>query len=537
MKHILNLSPWLLSTLMGVLLSISWPPLPFFPLLWIAFIPLFILFKSGIEQRKSSLWIFARTYYGFLIWNISTTWWVAYASIGGAIAMLITNTLLMALTASLSYGVMKTGNKPGYLTFIIFWLGFEFLHFNWDIAYPWLTLGHGFAAFPALIQWYEYTGVSGGSLWVLVVNFLLFRALDRETDRINLKWILSILIPVGISLLIFYTLPDVKNNPKVKALVLQPNVDPYHEKFRMNPVGLVQQMRSETEDHLSLDVDVVIWPETAVPRSFDLDNWSREYKLNPIFGLLEQYPHLSLISGLETHAFFEVASDNRGKCTPPTPTARTTNDDPCVFYDAYNTCGFFRHQQPPAFYHKAKLVPGVEKMPYPKILGFLESLSIDLEGTSGSLGSTKEPMIFEVKDRIFTGVLICYESVFGNFVRGFVQKGAGFLTIITNDGWWKNTPGHQQHLYYGALRAIECRRQIARSANTGISCFIDHRGVIHQPTPFWEKACLVSDVYVLDKQTFFVKNGDLIGIAAACITPFLWLSAWVKSRITPRKYR
>lgn len=110
--------------------------------------------------------------------------------------------------------------------------------------------------------------------------------------------------------------------------------------------------------------------------------------------------------------------------------------------------------------------------------------------------------------------VICYESVFGEFLNEYIHKGAGAIAVITNDGWWGNTPGYKQHLVYGRLRAIETGRWIMRSANTGISCFINNRGDIIKPTNWWEPAVIKHTIPSTIDSTFYVDHGDYIGKTA-----------------------
>jgi apolipoprotein N-acyltransferase len=142
-------------------------------------------------------------------------------------------------------------------------------------------------------------------------------------------------------------------------------------------------------------------------------------------------------------------------------------------------------------YHKSKLVPGVEKMPWPAVFKYIEKFAIDLGGISGSLGMQEERVAFFTQDKKFAaGPIVCYESVYGEYVGEYVKKGANFLAIITNDGWWGDTPGYRQHLQYGALRAIETRRSIVRSANTGITATINQKGEIENKTLWWKEAAI-----------------------------------------------
>ena len=120
--------------------------------------------------------------------------------------------------------------------------------------------------------------------------------------------------------------------------------------------------------------------------------------------------------------------------------------------------------------------------------------------------------------------VICWESVFGEYVSDYVgEAGANFLFIITNDGWWKDTPGHRQHNSFASLRAIENRRSVARSANTGISSLIDQRGVELARIGWWERSGLRGTLNKNDHITFYVKHGVFLGRIAVLMTVILLL--------------
>jgi apolipoprotein N-acyltransferase len=194
----------------------------------------------------------------------------------------------------------------------------------------------------------------------------------------------------------------------------------------------------------------------------------------------------------------------------------TAQDD---YYDSYNTAVQLDNTGNIQLYHKSKLVPGVEQMPFPFIFKHLESIAIDLGGTTGGLGTQEERTVFSSSDNTMKAApVVCYESIYGEYVSEYIKNGANFITIITNDGWWGDTPGYKQHLKFGRLRAIETRRWIARSANTGISCFIDPMGEIQQATKWWVPAVIAQKIYLNNEQTFYTKYGDYIARASLCIT-------------------
>ena len=168
-------------------------------------------------------------------------------------------------------------------------------------------------------------------------------------------------------------------------------------------------------------------------------------------------------------------------------------------------------------YHKSKLVLGGEKLPFISMFPFLEKYSVELGGTSGLLGVGEKPKVFEAKG-VSYAPLICYESVYGDFASHFVKQGANIICIITNDGWWRDTPGYKQHRMFSQIRAIENRRSVARSANTGISCFIDQRGEIISELGWNEYGALQAELNQNEEFTFFTRYGDFIGRLSVFLT-------------------
>ncbi|HRF81798.1 MAG TPA: nitrilase-related carbon-nitrogen hydrolase, partial [Flavobacteriales bacterium] len=161
---------------------------------------------------------------------------------------------------------------------------------------------------------------------------------------------------------------------------------------------------------------------------------------------------------------------------------------------------------------------GVESMPFESVLGYLGDFAVDLGGVSGSLGKQEErEVLVDPASGIKLVPAICYESVFGEHVAAHVRNGGNLIAVITNDGWWGDTPGYHQHLTFSSIRAIETRRDVVRSANTGISCFVDRKGIIHQPTAWWVPTAERRTVYLNNELTFFVRNGDLIGRTAVVL--------------------
>lgn len=504
----------------AILLSLGWPPfkLPF--LLFFALVP--VLYLEDFTSRTRPGLFFPYMYLGLFLWNLATTWWVWYASPGGAIAMLLANTLLMCVPFLLyraARSILSTDRA--LMAFACYWLGFEYLHHNWELAYPWLSLGNGFATAPELVQFYEFTGISGGTLWILIVNLLLFRLSYSSGGRNSLLVPLALLLPVLWSQTL---LTSSEKNPgvSIEVVVVQPNIDPYEKFNQGQELEQVEKFISLARTKLTAETKLLVFPETAVVEYLNEEYLNQSRSLGLMMTLFKDYPNLKIVSGASTYRFFP---DEGSKSA----TARRSREG--YWYDSYNTSLLIGPEGVEDIYHKSRLVPGVERMPYPSLFGFLENFAIDMGGITGSLGMDSEARTFNLKHKPGIAALICYESVFGDYARQFVLKGAELLFVITNDGWWRDTPGYKQHFHYARLRAIESRRQVLRSANTGISCHINEKGEVLHRTNWWEPDVFTVQARLYKDLTFFVRNGDGIGKVASFLAVFLFLSVWVRRKV------
>ena len=324
-------------------------------------------------------------------------------------------------------------------------------------------------------------------------------------------------MPILVSVAIYFQHED--KGTKVNVTVVQPNVDPYTQKF--SAAYFEDQWQKLTELSLSksnAETQFIVWPETSVPGTIWLNKLDQSPSLKRVNEMLQQVPKATLITGVDAYDLYDL---------PETPTARKFRDGECCF-DAFNSAFQIDTSGVAAVYHKSKLVPGVERMPYPQLFSFLENYALDLGGTTGSLGTQAEREIFTTKNNLNVGAAICYESVFGEFVTEYIRKGAQAIFIVTNDAWWYNTPGHKQHVVYASLRAVETRKSIARSANTGISCFVNQRGDIQQATQYETTTAINQDIYFNDEETFYVRYGDLLARIALFMAGYFLLLPYIK---------
>lgn len=520
----LGQSPPLLALLGAALLWAAWPvhPVPLTLLLFVGFVPYLRLEQVLTAQGAKRGRVFASTYFFLVLWNAFTTWWVSYSTLGGGIAAVVLNAALMCLPLmAFRRTKERFGSKIGYLSLPVYWIAFEQLHLHWDLSWPWLTLGNGFASATSWVQWYEYTGFLGGSAWVLGVNVLVFRALfgpvgAASRPGLARRWGvagLAVLLPIMFSLGINSAFQE--KGPAAEVVVIQPNIDPYDAKFPGTPHFIpfneqLTRLMARTEAALTPETRLVLWPETALDETYFEASFNATPQVARIRQeLLARHPGLSLMTGITSVSTYPDEAH-------AAPTARHRDD--LGYYDVFNTAAYFANASAPVqFYHKSKLVPGVEKIP-PALSSVLKN--IDLGGVVGSYGSQDERTVFPpaaAAPALRLAPLICYESIYGDFVAEYVRNGATLLGLITNDGWWSDSPGYRQHLAYGALRCIETRRDLARSANTGISAFIDQRGVISHRTGWWVGAASRATVHLNSEETFYVRYGELIGRGAQAL--------------------
>ncbi len=516
----------LLSVLSGLLFTLGWPANGFPGLLFIAFVPLFFI-DNYIDKHRDrfnrySIWFYV--YPAFLIWNGLCTWWVWNATPGGGVAAVVVNAFFMALVFNI-YHISKRNIYPSRNALFIlalYWISFEYFHLNWDMNWPWLNLGNGFANYVKWIQWYEFTGTFGGTLWILVINILIYRTIKTflsspfsfRSSLFGLGSILIIAIPLIISFVIYRNYKE--DYRPVRIIITQPNVDPYTEQYSLPPSVVINRNLSEAEPYLDEHTDFIVSPESAIQERI----WERaveQYRsLNLLKQFIHEHPHTSIIIGASTRKEFLPGDEISA-------TARKFIDVD-KYYDAFNTAFYLDTGNIRQWSHKSRLTPGVESMPFPKYLKFLESLAIDMGGTVGSLGVDPEPKVFvRASDSLKTAAPICFESIFGEFFAGFVRNGAELIFVITNDGWWGNTPGYKQHFSFSRMRAIENRRSIARSANTGISAFINQRGDVMQELGYWIPGALSQTLNANTKLTFYTRYGDYIARISSFITAILLL--------------
>ena len=513
-KNLFKIKNLLYSLISGLLLGFSWPTFGFTILIFISLIPLFFLEKSISQDnyKFKKLRFFAYTFFSILIWNIITTWWLINASIFGMIYAINHNAFFYSLLFLIFFSLKNVIKENArFIFFICLWICYEKINLNWEFSWPWLNLGNVFSDSIYWIQWYEYTGVFGGTLWVLIINVILFTAFNQYLENRDIKILtrkiisplIFILLPIIFSISIYLRIDDPKK--EINVIIIQPNIDPYEEKYSFTNIDFLNKLDLLTKSRINSNTDYIITPETffAEGSGIELKKYDKSDLHILLQKFLKNYPNTQLISGIQFYDLF--FSDSI-----PSHTANKIKRG--LWVDYYNSAVSEQFNKDIEIYNKSKLVVGVENLPYKNILRpIIGDYLIDLGGTVASrVTQDNRTNFINKKIKTKAAPIICYEAVYGEFVTDYVKSGANFLSIITNDAWWGNTEGHRQLLSIGKLRAIENRRDIVRSANTGISAIINSKGEIISKLNYGVEGVIEGRVSSQEKLTFYSKYGDLI---------------------------
>lgn len=530
----------LLALLTGLLLYIGWPTSPLTYLLFVAFIPLLWVEKNIRldEKGKKGVRVLLLAWAAFALFNVTGTWWVKNAHWSGTLATTTINGFLMTSVFLIYHHAARVlGEKRARFALPFIWICVEVLHQDWQISFPWLDLGNALATHVEWIQWYSFTGHMGGSLWIWILNLMLLRALEIFTSSENKKrfyvflfsrLFIWFIIPVIVSTLMYQSYQD--KGEKVNVLVVQPNIDSYTEKFELSEFEQLKKFKELAEPLLNDSIDYLVGPETMLVNAIDEDKKKKAYSINYLSRIQRQFPNLNIVVGAVSYKTF--SEKNKTVISRP-----FSNSD--RWYELYNSSLQINASNDIPFYHKSKLVVAAEYMPFTSYLKpLLGDVVLDFGGTIGTHGTQEYRTIFKGNNPAHkVGTVICWEAEFGEFVTSYSRAGANLFFAITNDGWWGDTDGHRQHMHYARIRAIENRRSIARSANTGISCFINQRGDVSQQVGWATDGAIVGTIKANNELTFYSKWGDIVGRVSVLVLILVMLTTFAQGLLKSKRDR
>jgi apolipoprotein N-acyltransferase len=432
------------------------------------------------EAAWLGYWFGVFTHAITLYWMLIALWhFTKLSALGYAASVMVVLSPQWALGVWIMYRANVRARIPLWVTVPLAWTAVEWLqgHYS-DLRFPWLGLGTSLIRVPVLVQWADIAGARGVTLWLAWINVMIFMALRRRSWKPMIPVALTIVAALGYGT---WRERTIVLRPVTTVAVIQPNVDFDEKRATVGQDTVARRLIGLAERADSLPgVRLVAWSEAALEGYFyNHADWP---------GRVGQVARQSNIPILAGGLDLIVTPDNNFE---------TFN---AAFL--FDSTGSFTHQP---IYRKHYLVPIVERVPFvnPRWFGNMQWF--------GGFGRGVDYPVYRIREGGF-GTLICYESAFENVSRIYRREGADFLVNITNDAWYGRTWATHQHAAHLVMRAIETRMGIARSANTGITEFVDPLGRVQVSIPQHEQRILTAQVYTTSERTIYVRAGDWVAI-------------------------
>lgn len=470
----------LLAAISGFLLILIFPPFSLHFLVWVALIPLFFAIKCSSTRSAFTLGLVCGLIFclGLCYWLLELQLWV------GKLAWLAW--ISLSLFEAISFGLFALGVKvidehrskaAQFVLIPTLMVSLEFLRSIGFWRFPWGVLGYSQAKNAYVLQVASILGVWGISFLIVLVNLLVYKMFISIKQR-DTRWVFGLLISlILISGLVFIwggkRFKDIsaQAGTTIKVALVQGNIA-QDEKWEEERLAKIESIYYEMTKGITREkVDLVVWPETAVPYFLNRDpSFSAE-----IGSLAKAKNSYFIVGGLYLN------SEN----------------------NQYNSAYFFSPTgELIDRYDKIFVVPFGEYMPplpYFKQVQTVAGLGEDV--TPGK----RLPVLSIGKDKI--GTVICFESGSDGLCRKLVMKGASALVVITNDAWFGHSVAAREHLEIGVLRAVENGVHLIQAANTGISSFITPSGKIISKTSLFKKRVLFGELSLLKSKTLFSRYG------------------------------
>lgn len=486
----------LLAMISGALIALSFPTAGLSFLAWIALIPLLISLEGASLRRAFRLgftcgltayaiilyWInIVVTHYGHLPWAVSIP---LYLSLVAWLALFYGLATLIA-----RYG--KQGRIKQVFTLPVAWVALDFLRSFLLTGFPWAMLGHSQYRILPLIQIADLCGVYGITLLIVLTNVVLYRVL-RAVSGANVpypaKSALLLLILFSATLYYgFYRLNagEVATGPALRVALIQGNIDQdvkWSPAFQGQTMDIYERL---TREAAKGGVDLVVWPESAVPFFFQ-DEFQQAERIRT----LAREINASILFGSPAHELRDGTRTFLNSAFVVAPNGATV-----------------------ARGDKQHLVPFGEYVPLKRLLPFVSKLVVGI----GDFSPGEHTAPLDV-GKTRAGLLVCYEGIFPELARGYVNNGARILVNITNDAWYGRSSAPYQHFSIAVLRAVETRTPLIRAANTGITAIIDQNGHIRSMSNLFEEDFRTGEVRPGTGDSLYVKIGDSPAWLCAILT-------------------
>ncbi len=469
-----------------------------FPFIFISLVPL--LYYHFLDSEKTNKFNIKKSFIFSLIFNLIALIWVFKGDLKFGISIIVFNTIIT--TFPLFFFQILSRKDDNYflfsLKFIVSWLCYELLILNWDFNFPWLLLGNIFSSSYKIVQWYDLTGVLGGTLWVLIVNILIVRVILSK-NNIRLP-VLTIFIPITASLLTYYV-NIFESTSHSNVLIVQPFISPNKNTI---PISLQVNKIADLVSHgIDSTVNHVLIPETAF-NNINLNDLIQNKKTDFF------YPNSHYLDNLNL-TFFVGANAHE-------------NDFKIQRKIFFNVVIQSKNNELQSIYSKQKFTPFSESFPYKKYFGENSRLvsQINQIAESGNYSTkTFNNYSTDEKGNRITSI-ICFELFCGEYCSKLVNNyKTNAIYFFANEGSWGNSSFNSKFLNLTRLRAIESRKWIAKSSNTGISAIINEKGDIIKSLEYGHAGTLKDEIKFNSIRTFYSNYGDWIGYFSILIYFFL----------------
>jgi len=475
------------AVLSGVLTAAAFPSTSFGPVIFVALVPLFTALlreRPTAHEAFRTGYVFGATCFLLMLWWIARLIPSADVTIPGILtpALIILVSYLALYPAAVAALTVLTA-RDNAIAFVFgapaLWTILEMLRASGELGFPWGQAGYALAMTPQLIQLASVGGVTLLTYLIVLVNALLALVFVGRGRFAGVIGAVAGMIVIGaLALQGKNALGNTAMSPapKMRVAVVQPDVDlalKWKRSFSDSTLHLIERL---TREAVGGGAAFVVFPETCAP----------------VYLRRNKKYHLALSSMAQSYGvpIYIGFLDYR-------------RDGPHGDINIYNSSGVFRADGGLELYDKVHLLPFGEALPLSSKLRWLKH--IEFGQANFDPGPERAPL--DAGPTRFTP-LICFESVFpGACARG-VRLGAHLLVNITNDGWFGNTPGPHQHAEMSILRAVEFRRALLRSANTGVSMVVAPTGRVVSHLGLFREGILFADVPLESSLTFYARHGE-----------------------------
>jgi apolipoprotein N-acyltransferase len=499
----------LLAIASGILIALSFPTPGISFLAWGALIPLLVAMEGSTSRTAFRVgctcgvtayaiilyWLnIVFTRYGHLPWSVS-------------IPVYLLLVFWLALFYGLSTSIARMGENAGIkaaFTLPVAWVAFDFIRSFLFSGFAWAMLGHSqFRTLP-LIQIADLGGVYGITLLIVLANVVLYRALRAVSGagvRYPVKSALTLLALLLATL--FYGFSQLQNNDTeaskkpMRVALIQGNIPQdvkWSPEFREKTVDTYERL---TREAAKGGVDLIVWPESAVPFFFQDEPLQAER-----IRKLARETGAHLLLGSPAHELRNGRNTFLNSAFMLSPAGETTGRA-----------------------DKLHLVPFGEYVPLGNILTFINKIVVGI----GDFAPGEKAVPLDAGGTKL-GVQVCYEVIFPELAREYVRNGARVLAAITNDAWFGRSSAPFQHLSISIFRAIETRTPLIRAANTGITAIVDKNGHISTMTGLFVEGYRTGEIEPGSGQSLYLKIGDAPAWICLLLTAGVALLAWLKQK-------